>query len=105
MFTNLPGELPFYEVKSGLVRGLATSHLEVDFLAPSFIGDELTAALSVREIGKSSIGLEIVLQDPDGSGRVRGRVVLVLMDALTLRAITINDDIRGRISADKGRSI
>jgi hypothetical protein len=31
--------------------------------------------------------------------------VLVLMDALTLRAITINDDIRGRISADKGRSI
>jgi 4-hydroxybenzoyl-CoA thioesterase len=96
--------LPFFEMKAGNGRGLPTVHLEVDFLAPSFMGDQLTATLSVREIGTSSIGLEIVLQGADGADRVRGRVVLVLMDALSKRSIAIPDDIRSRIAAYQGVS-
>lgn len=105
MFNNLVEDwcrqehIPFYEVKSGGGCGLPTVHLEVDFKAPSFIGDQLSATLSVRELGTSSIGLQIVLQGPDGADRVCGRVVLVLMDARSLRAIAIPDEIRARISA------
>lgn len=110
MFNNLVEDwcrqetLPFFEVNAGIGRGLPTVHLEVDFLAPSFMGDQLTATLSVREIGTSSVGLEIVLQGPDGADRVRGHVILVLMDALTMRAIAIPDDIRSRIAAYQGFS-
>jgi 4-hydroxybenzoyl-CoA thioesterase len=104
MFNNLVEDwcrqenLPFFEMKAGIGRGLPTVHLEVDFIAPSFMGEELSAALAVREVGTSSIGLEIVLQGPDGADRVRGRVVLVLMDALSLRAIAIPDDMRERLT-------
>lgn len=110
MFNNLVEDwcrqetLPFFEMNAGIGRGLPTVHLEADFLAPSFMDDELTATLSVREIGTSSIGLEIVLQGSDGAERVRGHVVLVLMDVLSMRAIAIPDDIRSRIAAYQGAS-
>ena len=105
MFNNLVEDwcrqekLPFFEMKAGAGRGLPTVHLEVDFMAPSFIGEELAAALFVREVGTSSIGLEIVLRGPDGADRVRGRVVLVLMDAVSLRAVPIPEDMRARIAS------
>jgi 4-hydroxybenzoyl-CoA thioesterase len=105
MFNNLVEDwcreekLPFFEVQAGAGRGLPTVHLEVDFMAPSFMGEELAAALFVREVGTSSISLEIVLHGPDGAGRVRGRVVLVLMDAGSMRAMAIPDDMRARIAS------
>ena len=105
MFNNLvedwcrEEQLPFFEVQAGAGRGLPTVHLEVDFMAPSFMGEELAAALFVREVGTSSIGLEIVLHGPDGAARVRGRVVLVLMDALSMRAMAIPEDMRARIAS------
>jgi len=40
----------------------------------------LSASLSVREIGTTSVSLDILLQGPDGAGRVRGKVVLVWID-------------------------
>lgn len=104
MFNNLVEDwcrqerLPFLELAPGAGRGLPTVHLEVDFLAPSYMGDELSAALSVRGIGASSISLEIVLRGPDGADRVRARVVLVLMDMQTKRAMAIPEDVRARIA-------
>ena len=104
MFNNLVEDwcrqenLPFLELRPGAGRGLPTVHLEVDFLAPSFRGDELSAALSVRELGTSSITLDILLQGPDGADRVRGRMVLVLMDMQSMRSMPIPDDLRARIA-------
>jgi 4-hydroxybenzoyl-CoA thioesterase len=104
MFNNLVEDwcreekLPFFEMKAGVGRGLPTVHLEVDFMAPSFMGEELAATLFVREVGASSIGLEIALHGTDGACRVRGRVVLVLMDAVSMRAVPIPDEMRARIA-------
>ena len=78
--------------------GLPVVHLNVDFSAPSLLGDTLSAALSVRSIGSSSIHLDIHLHGLDGSGRVRGKVVLVMTDLRTHRAQTIPDELRARIS-------
>lgn len=78
--------------------GLPTVHLEADFVAPSRLGDVLTASLFVRELGVSSIQADIVLSGPEGEDRVRGKVVLVLMDRKTVRARPIPDDMRARIA-------
>ncbi len=78
--------------------GLPTVHLEADFIAPCRLGEVLTAKLFVRGIGTSSIKADIVLSGPDGSDRVRGKVVLVLMDRQSSRALAFPDALRKRIS-------
>jgi 4-hydroxybenzoyl-CoA thioesterase len=89
----------FSEIVTDRGWGLPTVHLEVDFTAPSVFGELLAATLSVRTLGTSSIGVEILFQGPDGSVRVRGRVVLVLIDRRVTRAMPIPDDLRARIAA------
>jgi len=79
--------------------GLPTVHLEVDFLAPSRFGDVLSASLSVRSVGRSSVNIDIVLCSQDGKERVRGKVVLVLIDRKPHKAIPIPDELRARMLA------
>ena len=78
--------------------GLPTVHLEADFLAPCRLGETLTAKLFVRSIGASSIKADIVLSGPDGRERVRGKIVLVLMDRQSGRAMALPDALRKSIS-------
>jgi 4-hydroxybenzoyl-CoA thioesterase len=78
--------------------GLPTVHLEVDFAAPSVFGDSLSAALSVRSMGTSSIGLDISLHSSDAVARVGGKVVLVLVNRQPLHAIPIPDEVRARMA-------
>ena len=89
--------LPFDVMHRDRGWGLPTVHLEVDFVAPCRLGEVISAALSVEEIGKSSIGLRIVLRGPDGNDRVRGHVVLVLTDVAQNRARDIPQELRERI--------
>jgi len=79
--------------------GLPTVHLEVDFLAPSFLGEVLTAKLFVRGVGRSSIHADIVLSGPTGFDRVRGKVVLVLIVRYSHEAMALPDALRNKISA------
>ena len=96
-------KLPFSYYHFEQQHGLPTVHVEVDFVAPSRLGDMLTASLSVNKIGKSSIGLDIVLRGPDGSDRVRGKVVLVVTDLRSSRAVPIPDDLRAKIVEFRGQ--
>lgn len=77
--------------------GLPTVHLEVDFKAPSRMGDLLAATLAVNRVGTSSINLDIVMRGQDGKDRVRGNVVLVLTDRHKHRAIPIADEMKQRL--------
>ena len=77
--------------------GLPTVHLDVDFLATSTLGDQLSATLRVNHIGRSSIGVDIVMCGPGATERVRGRQTLVLIDAATRKSTPIPDDLRSRI--------
>jgi 4-hydroxybenzoyl-CoA thioesterase len=106
MFNNLVEDwcrdeigLSFAEIHTGRGWGLPTAHLEIDFISPSRVGDVLSASLSVRSIGRSSLGLAIVLQGPDGADRVRAHTVLVLTDPKSNRPTPIPDDLRARIAA------
>jgi len=83
--------------------GLPTVHMDADFLAPSFLGEILIATLSVRNVGKSSIKMEIRIAGPEGQIRVRGQAVLVLTDRRTNRAVALPADLRERILARSER--
>jgi len=92
-------ELGFTFAEIHLKRGwgLPTVHLDVDFFVPSTLGDQLSATLRVNKIGRSSIGVEIAMCGPDGVERLRGRSVLVFIDAATKKSSPIPDDMRVRI--------
>lgn len=87
----------FTEIVTRRGWGLPTVHTEVDFAAPSVFGETLSASLSVCAIGASSMTLQIALRGPQGEERVRGTVVLVLIDRKLHRPIAIPDDLRARI--------
>ena len=90
-------KLPFSYYHFEQQHGLPTVHLDVGFISPILLGELLTATLRVNKIGKSSIGLDIILRGPDGTDRVRGKVVLVVTDLRSNRAIPIPDDLRAKI--------
>jgi 4-hydroxybenzoyl-CoA thioesterase len=94
----------FNEMHTRRVWGLPTVHLEVDFVAPSIFGEVLSATLIVRSLGTSSISLDISLYCRDGVARVRGKVVLVLIDRSVGRAIPIPEEVRARIALFQGTS-
>ena len=79
--------------------GLPTVHLEADFVAPCRLGEVLTAKLFVRAVGTSSITADILLCGPDQAERVRGKVVLVLLDRQAMRAMPLPDTLLSRIKS------
>ena len=90
-------QFSFTEIVTNRGWGLPTVHLEVDFVAPSRFGETLSAALTVRSVGTTSMGLEILLRGQDNGDRVRGKVVLVLIDRAIQRAIPWPSELRERI--------
>ncbi len=88
----------FAEIHKGNGWGMPTVHLDVDYLAPSRIGDRLTANLTVLAIGTSSLRLGIVLRDPEGRDRVQAEMVVVLTDPGSMKATPIPDALRKRIA-------
>ena len=106
MFNNLVEDwhrealqFSFTEIVTTRSWGLPTVHLEADFVAPTLFSEVLSASLSVREIGTSSVSLDILLQGPDGADRVRGKVVLVWIDRRVTQSIPIPDEVRARLLA------
>lgn len=89
----------FTEIVINRNWGLPTVHLEVDFVAPSRFDEKLSSTLTVSSLGKTSVGLGIILRGPDNEDRVRGKVVIVLIDRATVRAMPWPNDLRARIQA------
>jgi 4-hydroxybenzoyl-CoA thioesterase len=90
-------QFSFTEIVTKRCWGLPTVHLEVDFVAPSRFDEMLSARLTVSSLGTSSMGLEIIFQGPDNGDRVRGKVVLVLIDRAVHRPIPWPNDLRARV--------
>src|SRR5690606_7527774 len=78
--------------------GLPTVRLETVFVAPSRPGGRLSATRTVQRIGGASIEATIKLRGPDGDDRVRGKVVLVLINRARGKAIPLPPEIRERVA-------
>ena len=108
MFNNLVEDwfrdglkLPFADLINERGWGIPTVHINVDFVAPSRIGEVLTASLWVRKLGRSSIHMAIVLSGPDGRDRVTSKEVLVFTDLGTGRARAIPEHLFAKLSEFK----
>lgn len=73
--------------------GLPIVKLDCEFTAVSRLGDEVTLALEVQRVGRSSVGLQLDCQG-GGSLRLRMSQVLVTTDLDSHRAVALPDDLR-----------
>lgn len=94
---------PFEDIVQGKLGdtkaggGVPTAALELEFLAPSLLGDQLDIALSVTRIGRSSMGFRFETTC-GGELRFRAASTVVLTD-MEGRPTPWPEEIRGRASA------
>ena len=79
-------------------RGLPTVHIECDFIKPSELGETLQAQLVVTQLGTTSLQIEISLWGPDAAVRVVAKLVLVMMELKTRKAIALPEQLRKKIA-------
>jgi 4-hydroxybenzoyl-CoA thioesterase len=89
----------FREMHMQLGYGLPTVHVECSFLKPSELGETLQAQLSVNKIGNTSLHIEINLFGADAVQRVATKMVVVLMDMKTRKAIPLPEQLRQKIQS------
>lgn len=78
--------------------GVPTVKLQVEFSAPSRLGDDLTIAILPVRLGRSSCELDVRFTCK-GQERLRAQVTLVCMDLTNHRATPWPEDLRQRIAA------
>ena len=73
--------------------GVPTVRLEVDFIAPSELGESLDLSLEITRLGKSSCQLAISFSC-EGQVRLKALVVLVCMDLAARQSMPWPDSLR-----------
>ncbi|WP_067733937.1 acyl-CoA thioesterase [Novosphingobium naphthalenivorans] len=79
--------------------GVPTVKLNVNFISPSEIGDELTVIITPRNVGRSSCAID-VLFTADGRDRLRAEIVLVCMDLIAKRSTEWPEAVRSNLLAN-----
>jgi len=87
----------FREMHMHLGYGLPVVNVECSFLKPTELGEILSAQLSLNRIGNTSLHVEINLFGPDNVQRVGAKMVLVLMDMKTRKAIPLPQSLRQKM--------
>ncbi|KVG23667.1 acyl-CoA thioesterase [Burkholderia ubonensis] len=77
--------------------GVPTARIEVDFIAPSKIGDILQMSLAVKRLGRSSIGLSLSAFGDEGV-RVRIEQTVVLFSLDRREPVAIPEELRARLA-------
>ena len=83
-----------------LKRGIPIVRLTIDFTAPGRMGDEIAWSLGVREVGKSSVVLEIRAEPPAGKPLLTAEARLVHCDMAsgTPVPVAFPDEVRSRMA-------
>jgi 4-hydroxybenzoyl-CoA thioesterase len=87
---------PFSHMVGELEQGFPIVRLEADFRGASRMGEELTIALSVPQVGNASLHLHYAVTCR-GEPRLDARTIVVHIGLNTGRPEPIGDDLRGRI--------
>ncbi|USZ67771.1 acyl-CoA thioesterase [Halorussus salilacus] len=88
-------DTPLHEVATVLAS------LEIDFHRPVELGDDVTVAIRVPELGDSSLPMEYEVR-ADGEVAATGRSVQVVVDRESGSSRSIPDEWRERIAAFEG---
>lgn len=95
-------DYPFSRITLEEGRGVPTVRIEVDFRAPSRLGEKLRFTLAVTRVGGASVGFHIAAE-AGGLPRLTGDFTLVWVDA-TGRAERWPDTLRRRLTEFMERS-
>jgi 4-hydroxybenzoyl-CoA thioesterase len=90
--------VPFQQFVGARGRGLPIVRLEADFFAVSRHGDALDIAITVAQLGRSSLHLHYAIACA-GEPRLAIRTVIVQTDLRTGRPMPIDGELRERIEA------
>lgn len=85
--------IPYAELLGHRRTGLPTVRLEVDFTAPSRMGETVLMGLSVERVGSRSIALSLGCRLGD-EARFRAKQVLVCTSLETHKAVELPADVR-----------
>jgi 4-hydroxybenzoyl-CoA thioesterase len=88
-----------YEAMMAKGQGVPTARIEVDFRAPSRLGEVLDWSLEVLRLGRSAIDLRLSA-DGDGIHRLTATLTLVMVGEGG-RPISWAEEVRARITAFK----
>ena len=88
--------ISFADLHSNERIGVPAARIEVDFLAPSKIGDVLCLRLFVQRIGNKSFTLKVEAS-VDEKVRLRAILVRVVADINGLRSIPIPESLRAKM--------
>ncbi|GAB4481267.1 MAG: acyl-CoA thioesterase [Burkholderiaceae bacterium] len=95
--------MPFQQYVGAQGRGLPIVRLEAQFFAASRHGDELDIAITVAQLGRSSLHLHYAF-DCGAEPRLAIRTVIVQTDLRTGRPVPIEGALRERIEAFRART-
>ncbi len=95
--------VPFQQYIREHGRGLPIVRLEADFFAVSRHGDELDVAITVAQLGRSSLHLHYAF-GCSGEPRLAIRTVIVQTDLRTGRPVPIDGELRERIEAFRAQA-
>ena len=83
---------------------IVVAHVEVDFLAPVFLSDEIEVRTTVSDIGNKSFALaQCIAETATGKVKCFCKTIMVGFDFNTQASIPISDEWRQAISEYEGR--
>ncbi|MCB5363807.1 acyl-CoA thioesterase [Pusillimonas sp. CC-YST705] len=90
--------ISYYTLHSERSLGIPTVNLQVDFKAPSRLGDQLSGHLRVLKLGRTSAQLNVQLCGPDNKVRVEATATIVFVSVKDISPLEIPADFRERMS-------
>lgn len=93
-----------WQRKSGINTGMVVAHIDIDYLAPIFFGQEIRVGLQLARLGHKSFSLEFLIESvPGGIPLASGTSVMVAYDSKREKSIPIPPDWRKKILAFEQR--
>jgi acyl-CoA thioester hydrolase len=91
--------------EAGIKTGMVVAHIDIDYLAPIFFGQDIQVGLKLARLGQKSFTLAFVIETVPGKTTLaRGTSVMVPYDSITGKSIPISSDWREKILYLEGGS-
>jgi acyl-CoA thioester hydrolase len=79
--------------ESGINSGMVVAHIDIDYLAPIFFGQEIRVGLRLARLGYKSFSLEFLIESvPGGVHLASGTSVMVAYDSKSEKSMPIPPD-------------
>lgn len=93
------GAVGIWDKHSGEKTGMVVAHIDIDYLAPIFFGQDIQVGLRAERIGTKSLTLGFQIESlPEGKPMARGRSIMVAFDNETDTSRLFPQDWRDKIT-------